>query len=207
VPLRSRPMMPFSPPRSLHVPLMPPLPSTQLTTPALSGMPRPGVPAPGVPAPRPRPLSTVLGLARSIAAAEGREGPEGRDGRDGRGRGAGGRCSASHSHSYRHHRGGCDAEAARDRNIGEIGEMQGSDQARAPSPPSDHELARDRRSRSTLYQVTLAESVTLGTDLPPALRPRERTPPALWRESATRSCDAADLDASEEDVTPGCQQQ
>ena len=166
-------------------------------------MPRPGVPAPGVPAPRPRPLSTVLGLARSIAAAEGREG----------GRGAGGRCPSSHSHAYRHYRGGCDAEweAARDRTIGEIGEMQGADQARTPSPLSDHELARDRRSKPTLYQVTLAESVASDTDVPPALRPRERTPPARWREHATgrmaRPGDAAHLDASEEDVTPGCQQQ
>ena len=89
--------------------------------------------------------------------------------------------------------------------------MQGSDQARTPSPLSDHELARDRRSKPTLYQVTLAESVASDTDVPPALRPRERTPPARWREHATgrmaRPGDAAHLDASEEDVTPGCQQQ
>ena len=60
-------------------------------------------------------------------------------------------------------------------------------------------------------QVTLAESATPDTDVPPALRPRSRTPPARWREHATgrmaRPGDAAHLDASEEDVTPGCQQQ
>ena len=177
-------MSPRSPPRGLHVPFMPPLPPTQPTPPPPPGTPRPGVPAPGVPPPRARPLSTVLGLARSIAAAEGREG----------GRGAGGRCPASHAHSYRHYRGGCGAEAARDRTVGEI---QGFDQARAPSPPSEHELARDRRSEPTLYQVTLADdSFTSDKDVPPALRPRE---------NATGH--GRTVDESEEDVTPGCQQQ